>query len=73
MSPRVEHRAGKYPLARTCYFYVNRAPGKPLPPATTEFLQYLLSRQGQTAVAQASLYPLPADIAQVYRKRLRSN
>jgi phosphate transport system substrate-binding protein len=65
--------SGKYPLARTYYFYVNRAPGKPLPPATTEFLQYLLSRQGQTAVAQASLYPLPAEIAQLYRKRLRSN
>ena len=52
---------------------MNRAPGKPLPPAISEFLQYLLSRQGQTAVAQASLYPVPADIAQLYRKRLRGN
>ncbi|WP_257307056.1 PstS family phosphate ABC transporter substrate-binding protein [Geothrix campi] len=65
--------SGKYPLARTYYFYVNRAPGKSLAPAVAEFLQYVLSRQGQTAVAQASLYPLPADIAQLYRKRLRSN
>lgn len=65
--------SGKYPLARTYYFYVNRAPGKPLSPAISEFLQYILSREGQTAVAQASLYPVPADIAQLYRKRLRSN
>jgi phosphate transport system substrate-binding protein len=65
--------SGKYPLARTYYFYVNRAPGKPLSPAISEFLQFLLSRQGQAAVAQASLYPVPADIAQLYRKRLRAN
>jgi len=65
--------SGKYPLARTYYLYVNRAPGKLLSPAIAEFLQYILSREGQTAVAQASLYPVPADIAQLYRKRLRSN
>lgn len=65
--------SGKYPLARTYYFYVNRVPDKPLAPALSEFLQYVLSFQGQTAVAQASLYPLPAEISQLYRKRLRSN
>ncbi|HEY3399463.1 MAG TPA: substrate-binding domain-containing protein [Geothrix sp.] len=65
--------SGKYPLGRTLYFYVNRAPGKPLPPALSEFLQYVLSRQGQMAVTQATFYPVPADIAQMYRKRLRSN
>lgn len=65
--------SGKYPLARTLYFYVNRAPGKPLSPALSEFLQYVLSRQGQTAVTQATFYPVPTDIVQLYRKRLRSN
>nr|WP_275976471.1 substrate-binding domain-containing protein [Geothrix alkalitolerans] len=65
--------SGKYPLSRTYYFYLNRAPGKALAPALSEFLQFVLSRQGQTAVTQASLYPLPAEIAQLYRKRLRSN
>ena len=52
---------------------MNRAPGKPLSPAISEFLQYVLSMQGQQAVAQSSLYPLPAEIAQMARKRLRSN
>jgi len=65
--------SGKYPLSRTYYFYVNRAPGAPLTPVISEFLNYVLSQQGQTAVAQSSLYPLPADIAQMNRKRLRSN
>ena len=64
---------GKYPLSRTYYFYLNREPGKALAPDLWEFLQFILSQQGQTAVTQASLYPMPADIAQVYRKRLRSN
>ena len=65
--------SGKYPLARTYYFYLNRAPGKPLAPALSEFLQFVLSREGQTAVGQASLYPLPVEMAQLSRKRLRGN
>lgn len=65
--------SGKYPLARTYYFYLNRAPGKPLPPVLAEFAMYVLSRQGQTAVAQASLYPMPLEMVQLYRKRLRAN
>lgn len=65
--------SGKYPLARTYYFYVNRGPSMPIPPSVLEFLQYVLSQEGQTAVSKASLYPLPPEIAQLYRKRLRSN
>lgn len=65
--------SGRYPLARTYYFYLNREPGKPLPTPLSEFLQFVYSREGQTAVTQATIFPLPADIAQMYRKRLRSN
>lgn len=65
--------SGRYPLSRTYYLYVNRAPGKDLTPALAEFLQFALSREGQTAVAQAMLYPLPMEIAQMNRKRLRTN
>ena len=64
--------SGKYPLARTYYFYLDRAPGKPLPPAVHEFLQFLLSKQGQQAVAAASLYPVPAEIIQANRRRIRN-
>ncbi|HEY3399464.1 MAG TPA: substrate-binding domain-containing protein [Geothrix sp.] len=65
--------SGRYPLSRTYYLYVNRAPGKDLPPAVAEFLSFVLSREGQAAVAQAMLYPLPMEIAQMNRKRLRTN
>lgn len=65
--------SGRYPLSRTYYLYVNRAPGKEVPPAVSEFLAFVLSREGQSAVAQAMLYPLPLEIAQINRKRLRSN
>ena len=65
--------SGKYPLSRTYYLYLNRAPDQTLSPTMTEFLQYVLSFQGQTAVVQASLVPLPAEIAQTYLKRLRIN
>lgn len=65
--------SGKYPLSRTYYLYVNRAPGMGLPPAAAEFLQFVLSREGQSAVAQATLYPVPMEIAQMNRKRLRAN
>ncbi len=65
--------SGKYPLSRTYYLYANRAPGKDLPPVVAEFLQFVLSREGQAAVAQATLYPIPLEIAQMNRKRLRAN
>ena len=65
--------SGRYPLARTYYFYLNRAPGTALPTPLYEFLTFVFSKEGQTAVTQASIFPLPADIAQMYRKRLRSN
>ena len=74
VSPNQENVVtGRYPLARTYYFYLNREPGKALPGPLLEFLHFLYSREGQAAVTQASIYPLPADIAQIYRKRLRSN
>jgi phosphate transport system substrate-binding protein len=64
---------GKYPLSRVFYLYLNLPPDKPIKPALSQFLQYVLSVEGQTAVTQACFYPLPADIAQIYRKRLRGN
>jgi phosphate transport system substrate-binding protein len=65
--------SGRYPLSRTYYLYVNRVPEKGLPPVLAEFLSFVLSRDGQAAVAQAMLYPLPMEIGQLNRKRLRGN
>ena len=52
-----------YPLARYGYVYVNKPPGKPLPPAVREFLLLALSRQGQQIVGSDGVsLPLPASI-----------
>lgn len=54
---------GSYPLARFLYVYVNKEPGKPLPPLTLEFLKLVLSRQGQEVVVKDGYIPLPAAVA----------
>lgn len=63
--------AGKYPMTRLNYLYLNRAPGKPLPAPVKELAAYLLSRQGQTDIAEAGLFPAPADLVQMGQKRIQ--
>jgi len=50
--------AGKYPLSRFLYVYVNKAPNKPLDPLVNEFLHYVLSREGQEVVVKDGYMPL---------------
>ena len=56
--------AGKYPLSRFLYLYVNKAPGKELDPVVREFLKFVFSREGQEIVVKDGYYPLPAKIVQ---------
>ncbi len=51
--------AGKYPLARFLYVYVNKAPGKPLSPLVKEFLTFVYSKEGQKVVIKDGYFPLP--------------
>ncbi len=53
---------GKYPLARFLYLYVNKAPGKPLPPLVAEFLKYIYSEAGQKIVIKDGYFPLPQTV-----------
>ncbi len=55
---------GSYPMARFLLIYVNKPPGKPLSPATLEFLKMILARDGQELVLKDHYYPLPASLAQ---------
>ena len=64
--------SGRYPMSKGYYLYVNHAPGKALSPALAEFLNFAMSKEGQQAVAQSSLYPLTADLAAMSRKRNRN-
>ena len=60
-----------YPLVRNIYIFVNRAPGKPLPPTVKEFLRYVLSKEGQQCVADNGSYlPLPAGVVREELKKL---
>jgi phosphate transport system substrate-binding protein len=45
-----------YPLSRIAFFNVNKAPGKPLPPALDELLRFILSREGQQVVLDHAAY-----------------
>jgi phosphate transport system substrate-binding protein len=51
-------RSGRYPWSRPLYIYVNKAPGKPLPPLVNAFLHQVLSPQGQRRVSEAGYLPL---------------
>jgi len=51
-------RTGRYPWSRPLYIYVNKPPGKPLPPLVDAFLHRVLSPQGQQRVTEAGYLPL---------------
>lgn len=54
--------AGKYPLSRFLYVYVNKKPNEPLGKLEYEFVRYVLSKQGQEVVVKDGYYPLPASV-----------
>jgi phosphate transport system substrate-binding protein len=63
--------ARTYPLTRVVKVVLNRIPDKPVEPRAKEFLRYVLSRDGQDAVARDGAYlPLNADDAQRQLQRL---
>lgn len=53
--------SGDYPLARFLLIYVNKKPGQPLDTLTTEFLKFVLSKDGQMVVIKDGYYPLPKE------------
>lgn len=55
--------AGKYPLARFLYMYVNKHPNNPLPPLEMEFIKMVMSKGGQMVVIKDGYIPLPATVA----------
>ena len=55
--------AGRYPLSRFLYVYVNKAPNKPLSPLEREFVKMIMSKTGQEVVVKDGYIPLPAKAA----------
>ena len=62
---------GTYPLARYLYVYVNKAPSKDMDKLTSEFITFVLSKQGQEITIKDGYYPLPADVAVEGRTALK--
>lgn len=62
--------AGKYPLSRFLYVYINKHPNKPLSPLEGEFIKLVLSSQGQMVVVKDGYIPLPASVAEKTLKSL---
>ena len=65
--------AGKFPLARYFYVYVNKAPNKPLSPIDAEFVKLVLSKEGQEVVVKDGYIPLPAKVVEKTLKELELN
>lgn len=55
---------GNYPLARYLFVYVNKAPSKDMDKLTSEFMTFVLSKQGQEIVIKDGYFPLPAAVAE---------
>ncbi len=61
---------GRYPLSRPLMIYVNRKPGEPMPAIAQAFLDFVLSRQGQTIVLENGFVPLPSRTVERERRKL---
>ena len=55
--------AGDYPLARFLYIYFNKKPSHALDPLMTEFLKYVLSKEGQMVVLKDGFFPVSKTLA----------
>jgi phosphate transport system substrate-binding protein len=55
--------SGDYPLARFLYIYFNKKPGQALDPLMTEFIKYVLSKEGQLVVIKDGFYPVSKTLA----------
>jgi len=60
-----------YPLTDAVYLYANGSAEYPMDPKVKEFLRFVLSRQGQTAIAKDGKYlPLTKEVVDAQLKKL---
>ena len=61
---------GNYPIARYLYIYLNKKPGEQLDTLRSEFIKYILSKDGQTQTEMGGFYPITDAIREEDLKRL---
>ncbi|HEV8379053.1 MAG TPA: PstS family phosphate ABC transporter substrate-binding protein [Tepidisphaeraceae bacterium] len=70
-APTAENvRTQKYPLTRFLSICVNKPPNRPLPPATAEFLRFLISAEGQQLIVAGGHVRLDAQTAAQGRRAI---
>ena len=57
-----ETYSGAYPLARYLYIYMKNPASKPAELAITEFMRYIVSKDGQSGTIRAGFYPIKNQI-----------
>jgi phosphate transport system substrate-binding protein len=72
VEPRRETLANRtYPLTRSIYIYIDKEPGRALSPKVKNFIEYVLSEEGQELVRKNAVYfPLPAPVARAQLGKL---
>ena len=62
--------SGKYPLSRFLFIYFNKKPNRPVDPLLKEFLNFVLSYEGQEIVIKDGYLPLPTKVVFEELKKL---
>jgi phosphate transport system substrate-binding protein len=62
--------SSQYPLARYLYIYLNKKPDQPLDLLRSEFVKYILSKDGQVQTEKGGFYPVTNDIREQELKKL---
>jgi phosphate transport system substrate-binding protein len=62
--------SGRYPLARYLRIYLNKKPDQRLDPVRSEFIKYILSRDGQEQTEKGGFYAITNDIREDELKKL---
>jgi phosphate transport system substrate-binding protein len=65
-----ETLSGNYPIARYLYIYLNKKPDEQLDALRSEFIKYILSKDGQTQTEMGGFYPITNAIRALDLKRL---
>jgi len=63
--------AGRYPLSRFLYLYVNKAPNRPADPMVEQFIRYALAREGQEMVVKDGYLPVSKSVVDAELAKLK--
>ena len=63
--------AGRYPLSRFLYLYVNKAPNRSPDPMVEQFVRYALSKEGQEMVVKDGSLPISKSVVDAELAKLK--